>query len=106
MGCVFSPGSHLPTAGPVGQGIGLLQEAGRRIPPGTLPQIAAGNLLTEEGQYEKAKTYFDAALRPNPSSRPALRGMARSYAERREELDIALNLAQELKKSSCPGILR
>lgn len=76
------------------------EEATRRHPPQVLPYILAGNLLVEEGHYERAKPFFDAALRQQPNSSQALHGLARLYAERGDNLEVALNMAQELKKQS------
>ena len=71
----------------------------RRSPSQTAPYMVAGNLLLEQGQYEKAKSYFDTALRQDPVSVQAQQAMARWYADRRENLDVALSIAQTLKKT-------
>ena len=59
--------------------------------------VAAGDLEIGQGQYEKAKSYFDAAKKQDPDSTVANSALIRWYADRGENLDVALTMAQELK---------
>ena len=59
--------------------------------------LAAGEMEMGQGQYDKAKSYFDAAKKQNPDSIAANRGLIQWYADRGENLDVALTDAQELK---------
>ena len=74
-------------------------EAIRLSPKQVPPYIVAGNLLVEQGQYEKAKAYFESALSQEPSSTNAQYALAHWYGERSQNLDLALSMAQELKKN-------
>ena len=71
-----------------------------RLSPNQIPPyLFAGNLLIEQAQYEKAKLYFEKALKQEPGSTQAQYALARWYGDRSENLDLALSMAQELKKT-------
>jgi tetratricopeptide (TPR) repeat protein len=61
------------------------------------PYVVAGDLEMGQGQFEKAKFYFDAAKKQDPDSIAANSALVRWYADRGENLDVALTVAQELK---------
>jgi tetratricopeptide (TPR) repeat protein len=48
--------------------------------------------------YDKAKEYYQKALKINPNFAPAANNLAYLYAETGENVDIALNLAQMAKQ--------
>ena len=71
-----------------------------RLSPKDIPAyIVAGNLLSAQGQYEKGKAYFERALGQDPGAPAAQYALARWYGDRSENLDVALSMAQELKKN-------
>ena len=62
------------------------------------PHILAGDILMRQGASAGAKGYYQAALRQAPDSWEAQHALSRWYAERGENLDRALGMAQELKR--------
>ena len=73
-------------------------ESIRRNPSHTVSYLLAGNILMGEGNDQKAKEYFEKASRQNPNSPQVQHALARWYAQRGENLDVALGLVQRLKQ--------
>jgi tetratricopeptide (TPR) repeat protein len=73
-------------------------EAIRRNPHSIQPYIVAGDLEMDESRYEKAKSYLEAAKQQDPDSVYVTSAFVRWYAERGENLDVALGMAQDLRK--------
>ncbi len=74
-------------------------EATRLNPRQIAPSILAGNLLMTRGDYERAKPLFDAALQQDPNSLSAQASLARWYGEQGRNLDVALTMAEQIKKN-------
>jgi tetratricopeptide (TPR) repeat protein len=69
----------------------------RRNPRMIAAYVAASEIEMGQGQYEKAKNYLDAAKKQDPDSISANRALIQWYADRGENLEVALTGAQELK---------
>jgi len=69
-------------------------------PRDVVAYLLAGDLSFNQGQYERAKSYYDAAKQHDPDSSNVNFALATWYAERGQNLDEALTIAQELKKET------
>ncbi|MCC6573766.1 MAG: tetratricopeptide repeat protein [Planctomycetes bacterium] len=61
--------------------------------------VAAGEAAMDRGQYKSAKTEFKAALKEDPTSQPAARGIAEAYA-RTGEPDLAIKAIDKVIKDA------
>jgi Flp pilus assembly protein TadD len=61
-------------------------------------QTAAAVLLHAQNKEAEARVYYEKALQADPRAAVAANNMAWMYAERGENLDMALNLAQAAKQ--------
>ncbi len=57
-----------------------------------------GIIYDAQKKYDKAKEYYQKALKINPKFAPAANNLAYLYAEKGENIDEALNLAQSAKE--------
>jgi tetratricopeptide (TPR) repeat protein len=60
--------------------------------------MGLGMINDAQKNYDKAKEYYQKALKINPNFAPAANNLAYLYAETGENVDIALNLAQMAKQ--------
>ncbi|MGB7575680.1 MAG: tetratricopeptide repeat protein, partial [Thermodesulfobacteriota bacterium] len=67
--------------------------------PDSLPALMGlGMIYDTQKKYDKAKEYYQKALKINPKFAPAANNLAYLYAEKGENIDEALNLAQSAKE--------
>lgn len=71
-----------PTTYSVEEALAILGEAARARPADAAPHLHTGVLLLSSGQPEEAARAFDAALRRDPTLRPAQVGLARALVQR------------------------
>ncbi len=60
--------------------------------------MGLGIIYDTQKKYDKAKEYYQKALKINPKFSPAANNLAYLYAEKGENIDEALNLAQSAKE--------
>jgi tetratricopeptide (TPR) repeat protein len=60
--------------------------------------MGLGIIYDSQKKYDKAKEYYQKALKINPKFTPAANNLAYLYAERGENIDEALTLAQSAKE--------
>jgi Flp pilus assembly protein TadD len=67
--------------------------------PGSLSALMGlGMIYDTQKKYDKAKEYYQKALKVNPKFAPAANNLAYLYAEKGESIDEALSLAQSAKE--------
>lgn len=76
------------------QAIEEVQTALAKNPTNVLPLVLLGNLYETKKQYQKADETYERLLSIKPDFGPALNNLAYSYAERRHDLDKALDYAK------------
>jgi tetratricopeptide (TPR) repeat protein len=67
--------------------------------PNSLPALmGVGTIYDTQKKYDKAKEYYQKTLKINPKFAPAANNLAYLYAEKGENIDEALHLAQSAKE--------
>jgi tetratricopeptide (TPR) repeat protein len=67
--------------------------------PNSLPALMGSGIIYDtQKKYDKAKEQYQKALKINPKFAPAANNLAYLYAEKGENIDEALNLAQSAKE--------
>jgi tetratricopeptide (TPR) repeat protein len=70
----------------------------QKAPDSLSALIGLGMLYDAQKKYDQAKEYYQRALKINPKFAPAANNLAYLYAEKGENIDEALNLAQSAKE--------
>lgn len=92
-------GKASESRGKIREALAEYDECIRQNPREITAYLRGGDLAFAEGQYERAKFYYEAAKQQDPDA-PSVNGaIAKWYAGRGENLDVALSIAQELKKA-------
>jgi tetratricopeptide (TPR) repeat protein len=81
----------------IDKAIGGYNAAIQKDPNSLSAHMGLGMIYDSQKNYEKAKEYYQKALKINPKFPPAANNLAYLYAEQGENIDQALNLAQDAK---------
>jgi len=80
------------------QAIGEYNAALQKAPDSLSALIGLGIIYDAQKKFDKAKDYYQKALKINPKFVPAANNLAYLYAEKGENIDEALTLAQSAKE--------
>ncbi|HKV98478.1 MAG TPA: tetratricopeptide repeat protein [Vicinamibacterales bacterium] len=74
------------------------QQAANRQPKAVGPQTAIAVLLSLQGKTDEARAQYEKVIALDPNAAVAANNLAQMYADRNENLDVALQLAETAKR--------